>query len=32
MDNETLSIVMWVLAGVVLVTLIMRRRNRKTLR
>ena len=32
MDNQTLSILLWVLAGAVLVVLIMRRRKRKTLR
>ena len=32
MDNQTLSILLWVLAGAVLVVLIMRRRKRKMLR
>ena len=29
MDNETLSIILWIAAGAVLVLLVMRRRNRK---
>jgi hypothetical protein len=32
MDNQTLSTILWVMAGAVLVFLIMRRRKRKTLR
>ena len=32
MDNETLSILLWVAAGILLVAIIMRRRGRKTLR
>ena len=32
MDNQTLTILLWVFAGVVLVALIMRRRKRKALR
>lgn len=32
MDRETLSIVLWVGAGLLLLVLIMRRRKRKTLR
>jgi hypothetical protein len=32
MDNQTLSIILWVMAGAALVVLIMRRRKRKTLR
>ena len=32
MDNQTLSIILWIAAGILLVFLIMRRRKRKTLR
>jgi len=30
MDNQTLSVILWIAAGVVLVLLIMRRRKRKS--
>ncbi len=30
MDRQTISIILWIAAGVVLVLYIMRRRNRKT--
>ena len=32
MDNETLSIILWIAAGILLVLIIMRRRKRKMLR
>ena len=32
MDNQTLSIILWIAAGILLVLLISRRRKRKTMR
>jgi hypothetical protein len=32
MDNQTISIILWIVAGVLLVAIIMRRRGRKPLR
>jgi hypothetical protein len=32
MDNQTISIILWIAAGVILVAIIMRRRSRKSLR
>ena len=31
MDNQTISIILWIVAGVLLVAIIMRRRGRKPL-